>query len=120
MEITPVESLEIDNCYSIEVTGGSSTTRGIYFKTEEYVESAPENPVWKHQENDRYIFNTGSSRGWRIGKKDHLATGKSYYSSKSDTLPYASQKFTKKDGRFVEVKCQKKVGEKDCRAVDGP
>ena len=70
---------EID-CFSIEVTGGrSSTPRGLYFLTQEKIESAPQNPVWKHQNEDRYIFNTGSSEGWRLGKKDHLTDGKFYF-----------------------------------------
>ena len=30
----------------------------------------------------------------------------------SDTLPFYTQKWTKRDGRYVEVKCKKPVEEK--------
>ena len=82
-----------EDCYSIEVIGGrSKTTRGVYFRTEEYAASdAPENPVWKHQTNDRYIFNTGTSKGWRIGKYDHLYNRKSFYASNHTSLIYITK-----------------------------
>ena len=106
MKIIPVVSLEVDDCNSIKVTGRSRTTRGVYLKSQEYAESTPENPVWKHQKNDRYIFNTGSSDGWKIGKTDHLSNSKFYFSSGTSTFPYDSQKWTNKKGRHVEVKCR--------------
>ena len=63
--------------------GGSSTTDGIYSMTNDSADAAPNNRVWKHSEgNDRYIFNTGSSTGWRIGRNGHLSTSNYYYKSK--------------------------------------
>ena len=75
------DEVEMNNYHSIEVTGKSRATAGIYLKTNESAEAAPNNPVWKHERRNRYIFNTGSSAGWRIGKKDHLSSGKFYYKS---------------------------------------
>ena len=77
---------EINDCHSIEVSGSSNTTAGVYMRTDEFANDAPENPVWKHSKNDRYIFNTGTSIGWRIGRKDHLSNGKYYYKSNSISI----------------------------------
>jgi hypothetical protein len=97
-----------DDCYSIIVTGGRSRIlQGEYIKTENYADSAPENPIYKKKTSNRYIFNTGSSKGWSIGKKDHLDSGRSYYSSGSNNLPYVSQNWKSSKGRVVEVKCEK-------------
>ena len=72
-----------DECKSIEVTGGTSKiTSGIYTKTLEYPKSLLEGPVWKHQKNNRYIFNTKSQNGWKIGVREHFNNGKFYYASK--------------------------------------
>ena len=73
---------ETNICASIKVTGGSSTTAGVYLRSNEYAVDAPDNPVWKHSLVDRYIFNTGNSFGWRIGENADLSTGKYYYKSK--------------------------------------
>ena len=65
------------------MSGRSSTTAGVYSRTNEVAIRAPDNPVWKHSKgNDRYIFNTGSSKGWRIGEKVDLSTGAHWYKSK--------------------------------------
>ena len=42
----------------------------------------PNSPVWKTPQGDRFIFNTGSKEGWRIGSKTSLATGSSYCKGK--------------------------------------
>ena len=68
-------------CPFIRVNGGYSTTSGVY--TKGYVVDERDNPVWKHSEgNDRYVFNTGSSTGWRIGRNVGLSTGSYYFKSK--------------------------------------
>ena len=63
-----------DECEFIEVTEGKSWANGLYAKTEERVPSAPNSSVWKHPDKNEYIFNTGSTKGWRIGEKSHLRT----------------------------------------------
>ena len=70
------------DCQSIEVSGGTRITNGIYNRTQEYVESSLEEPVWKRQKYDRYIFKTESLDGFRIGKEDNFNNGKFYYASK--------------------------------------
>ena len=71
------------DCGTIQVSEGSSTYKsehGMYYLSED--KSGPNNPVWKLKDQDRYIFNTGSSKGLRIGKSSALKTGSSYYHSK--------------------------------------
>ena len=80
----------MDSCFSIKVIGDSKTSRGDYFMTNFTAKDAPENPVWVHSDNNRYIFNTGSSSGWRIGRKGHLSTGKSYYKGKTIFFNFAN------------------------------
>ena len=68
------------DCGTIQVSEGSSTaksTHGIYYLSED--KSGPNNPVWKLKDQDRYIFNTGSSSGLKIGDASNLKTGSSYY-----------------------------------------
>ena len=61
--------------------GGSSTTAGIYSRTNESAVAAPDNPVWKHSEGyDRYIFKLDWM--WRIGTNASLSTGDYFYKSK--------------------------------------
>ena len=77
-----VTKMGADECNSIEVFGGiSKTTNGIYDKTQEYPKSLLEGPVWKHKNNNRYIFNANSTNGWRIGIREHFDNGKFYYTS---------------------------------------
>ena len=52
----------------------------MYYLSED--KSGPNNPVWKLKDQDRYIFNTGSSKGLRIGDSSDLKTGANYYKSK--------------------------------------
>ena len=65
-----------DDCEFVEATeGAQSWINGLYVKSDEIVPAAPNNSVWKHPyHNDRYIFNTGNTEGWKIGKKSHLST----------------------------------------------
>ena len=71
------------HCEAIQVTGDASDSNvGLYILTNERTSAKPNNPVWKTPEGDRFIFNTGSREGWRIGPKKSLATGSSYCKSK--------------------------------------
>ena len=66
------------DCEAIEVTGDPSNNNvGIYLITDK---KSSDNPVWKIQLGDRFIFNTGraSPSGWRIGSESSLTSG-SYY-----------------------------------------
>ena len=68
-----------DECEFIEVTEGKSWINGLYVKSDEIVPAAPNNSVWKHPDDDKYVFNNGSAEGWRIGKKSHLSTTQDFY-----------------------------------------
>ena len=71
----------------IIVSGGENLENkcgGTYFYSTEKAAGAPKNKVWKHEENDRYIFSNDSVLGWRIGKKKQLQTGT--YLFKSNNL----------------------------------
>ena len=62
----------------IIVSGGENLENksgGTYFFSTEKAAGAPKNKVWKHENNDRYIFSNDSPLGWRIGKKKQLQTG---------------------------------------------
>ena len=72
-----------DDCEFIEVTEGKSWVNGLYVKTDERVPSAPNSSVWKNPHKNEYIFNTGSIKGWRIGKKSHLSTEKFDFKGKN-------------------------------------
>ena len=75
-------------CGSIEVKSGvfngNQESVGTYFLCDEIAVGAPKNPVWKLHGKDRYIFNNGSSNGWRIGDNESLTLGLGdfYYKSK--------------------------------------
>ena len=66
------------DCEAIEVTADPSISHeGIYLLTDK---RTSDNPVWKIQLGDRYIFNTGGSSRWRIGSESSLTSGDySYY-----------------------------------------
>ena len=68
-------------CQQFEVIGVSSETSGVYELSEIRSDRKPENLVWKKPKEDRYIFNTGNSLGWRIGTEGHLKTGRGHYIS---------------------------------------
>ena len=71
------------DCGMIQVSAGSDTRspydifHGLYSLSED--KSGPTNPVWKLKDKNYYIFNTGSSEGFRIGSEEHLKIGSSYY-----------------------------------------
>ena len=74
-----------NNCEYIKVPGGHPTIKGLYVETDKTVPAAPNNSVWKRRDHkmidapDRYIFNTGSAEGWRIGNESHLSTTQDFY-----------------------------------------
>ena len=72
-----------DDCEFIEVIYGEGPANGLYVKTDERVPSAPNSSVWKNPHKNEYIFNTGSIKGWRIGKKSHLSTEKFDFKGKN-------------------------------------
>ena len=70
-----------DLCPAIRVTGDYSTSDsegGLYFLSDERASDSPSLPVWKNADGSRYILNTGSSEGWRIGDNASLADGSLY------------------------------------------
>ena len=67
------------HCEAIQVTGDASDSNvGLYILANERALAKPNNPVWKTPQGDRFIFNTGSREGWRIGSETSLATGSSF------------------------------------------
>ena len=76
-----------DDCEFIKVTGGEDWANGLYVKTDERVPAAPNSSVWKHPDKNEYIFNTGSTKGWRIGEKLYLNTEKFDYKGEYCILP---------------------------------
>ena len=52
--------------------------------TGESVEWAPERPVYKHSEKDRFIFWNAHGLGWSIGKEEYLKSGSHWHRSKLD------------------------------------
>ena len=71
------------HCEAIQVTGDASDSNvGLYILANERTSAKPNNPVWKTPRGDRFIFNTGTKEGWRIGPKSSLDTGSFYCKSK--------------------------------------
>ena len=71
------------DCGIIQVSAGSDTYDtfyGLYSLSEG--KSGPNNPVWKLKDKNYYIFNDGSSEGFRIGSEKSLKSGSFYYASK--------------------------------------
>jgi len=104
-----------DICGAIHVTGETSNSEGgLYLPTDKRAPDAPNNPVWKLRGEDRFIFNTGSSSGWRIGAKSFLTNGHHWCKGDSMSLPLTSEKWSHRsdpsncgsDGT-VQVKCTK-------------
>ena len=78
-----------DECEFIEVTEGKSWAgvNGLYVETDERVPAAPNSSVWKHHDKNKFIFNTGSTKGWRIGRKSYLNTERFDYKGEYCILP---------------------------------
>ncbi len=55
---------------------------GNYMKVNKTVSWAPEKPVYKHVEKDRYIFWVEHGYGWSIGNKKRLHEGRFYRAGK--------------------------------------
>ena len=70
-------------CEAIQVTGDNSNSNvGLYILTNERTSADPNSPVWKTTKGDRFIFNTGTKEGWRIGPESSLTTGSFYCNGK--------------------------------------
>ena len=79
----PNSFLSALDCEAIQVTGEASNSNvGLYILANERASAKPNSPVWKTPQGDRFIFNTGSKEGWRIGSETSLATGSSYCKGK--------------------------------------
>ena len=76
-----------DDCEFIEVTYGEGPANGLYVKTDERVPSAPNSSVWKNPHKNEYIFNTGSTQGWKIGEKSYFNTDEFDYKGEYCILP---------------------------------
>ena len=76
-----------DDCEFIKVTGGEYWANGLYVKTDERVPAAPNSSVWKHLDENEYIFNTGSTQGWKIGEKSYFNTEEFDYKGEYCILP---------------------------------
>ena len=70
-------------CEAIQVTGDTSNSEGgLYELSNERSLAAPNSSVWKKSGGNRFIFNTGTSLGWRIGQEKSLTTGGYFCKSK--------------------------------------
>ena len=76
-----------DDCEFIKVTDGEDWANELYVKTDERVPAAPNSSVWKHPYKNEYIFNTGSTKGWRIGEKSYFSTEEFDYKGENCILP---------------------------------
>jgi hypothetical protein len=76
-DICPAIHVTGDKPFLINETGVplSKNEGGLYLLSDERSSLAPNNLVWKREDGNRFIFNTGSSNGWRIAKYSSLATG---------------------------------------------
>ena len=54
---------------------------GTYYVCDEKSSGASEEPVYKHQERDSYIF-YDPDEGWKIGDQDSMTTYDYWYKSK--------------------------------------
>ena len=61
-----------------EVYGDDAEASGTYFKLDE----ATDSNVWELPGRNRFIYNTGSDVGWRIGKKENLNNESFLFKSK--------------------------------------
>ena len=68
----------------IEVTGDEFVT-GTYYICDEKSSGASEEPVYKHQDRDSYIF-YDPDEGWKIGDQDSMETFDYWYKSKLKTI----------------------------------
>jgi len=80
-------------CEAIQVTGDTSSDvfseGGLYLPTDKRASDAPNNPVWRNSLGNRFIFNTLSTDGWKIGSEDGLTTGNYWCKSKHIFIIFA-------------------------------
>ena len=82
-------------CYKLTFTSDDSTSvTGTYIISNEKASKSPDKPVYKLEDQDRFIYFTPSfGHGWRIGAKNNLAgeeEGRYYYRSKN-FIPFLSK-----------------------------
>ena len=69
-------------CEAILVTDdidlSETTDGGLYFPSDKRAPAAQNNPVWKRSRGNQFIFNTGTTDGWRVGPESGLTTGGHY------------------------------------------
>jgi len=90
-------------CEKLDVTGGSSTTQGIY-----KIRKKGEDFVWKKSGVDRFIFKRKGSEGWKIGKAAHRETSSYFYESRNQNLPrdpWQEETWTSSSNGEVTVTC---------------
>ena len=64
---------------------------GDYEESTVRVSWAPERPVFRHRDRDRFIFWNTGGLGWSIGKQEYLVDGRHWHKSKdSDTMIHAA------------------------------
>ena len=59
---------------------------GEYVETEVRVSWAPDRPVFKHKDKDRFIFWNTAGLGWSIGKQEYLVDGRHWHKSKERNI----------------------------------
>ena len=69
-------------CRKINVTGSYRDWTGIYYPSEQKSKLLPDSPVYKKPGYDKFIFNTNSKEGWRLGNRGGLEAGGYHYKSK--------------------------------------
>ena len=85
--ISHVLFFTLEFCEAIQVTGDTSNSEGgLYELSNERASAAPNSQVWKKSGRNRFIFNTGTSLGWRIGQELSLTTGGYFCKSKDISI----------------------------------
>ena len=70
-----------DDFYGYIEVSGDDFAAGIYYICDEKSSGTSEEPVYKHQERDSYIF-YDPDEGWKIGDQDSMTTYDYWYKSK--------------------------------------
>ena len=72
--------LTVQNAEYADCNGDYEETRAVR------VSWAPERPVFRHKERDRFIFWNTGGLGWSIGKEEYLVDGRHWHKSKGNTV----------------------------------
>merc|ERR1719464_1273451 len=106
-ELFNISAQKKDDCEFIKVTNKKNWANGLYVKTDERVPAALNSSVWKHPDENEYIFNTGSTKGWRIGEKTYFNTEEFDYKGGLQDLPLVLEQWNSTENKYgtVQVKC---------------